>query len=223
MGKKSSFSILHFQLSKPSHRLLVPVDFVAPQLDDAVAPLAADADLLEALLRHHHPDFHGTQLVAQARVDARQYLRVRHEDAGLALHRAAVVRQDELLFQAGHFEVAVVLVRRPYLVVVQPVGKVAADQGVCLGIDVPVVHRMVVGAVDALHFERHPAAVAAQVVQELAVVARAAEAGNVWSHLLVAGIGRPFAHVAHGGERFQLVQLLALHLVQLLEAHQGKL
>lgn len=54
----SQLSIFNSPLSKSSHRLLVPVDLVARQLDDAVAPLARHADLLEPRLRHHHSDLH---------------------------------------------------------------------------------------------------------------------------------------------------------------------
>ena len=54
----SQLSIFNSPLNKSSHRLLVPVDLVARQLDDAVAPLARHADLLEPRLRHHHPDLH---------------------------------------------------------------------------------------------------------------------------------------------------------------------
>lgn len=132
------------------------------------------------------------------------------------------MRQDQFLLQAGHFELAVVPVQRLHLLVVQPVGEAVPRQRIRLGEDLRIVRHVVIGAVDALHLERHPAAVSAQVVQELAVVARAAEAGNVGPHLLVAGIRRAFVHVAHGSERLQLVQLLALHLVQLFEAHQGE-
>ena len=140
-----------------------------------------------------------------------------------ALHRAAVVRQDQFLLQARHLELPVVQVQRPDFLVVQPVMEAVPRQCVRLREDVRVVHGVVVRAVDALHLEGHPAAVAAQVVQELPVVARAAEARDVGPHLLEVGIRRAFVHVAHGGQRLQLVQLPAFHLVQLLEAHHREL
>ena len=118
---------------------------------------------------------------------------------------------------------AVMAVQGGNLVLFQPVMETVLHKGIRLGIYPGIVHRMQVGTVNLLHFKRHPATVAAQVGQDMDVVARAAETGNVGTHFLEVRIGSPFVYVAHGGQRLQLAHLLGIHLVQFFETHHGKL
>ena len=161
--------------------------------------------------------------MAQPGVDSLQDLRVGQEDAFLPFGGHLVVGQDEFPLQVGYLEVAVVLVQHLRFLRGEPVGESALGQCVGLGVDGRVVHGMLVRAVDALHLEGHPAAVAAEVVEEVDVVAGAAEAGEVGPALLVVGVGRAFVDGAQGGEGLELVHLLAFQLVQLLQADDGEL
>ena len=72
----------------------------------------------------------------------------------------------------------------------------------------------------ALYLERQPAAVAGGVAEELHVVARAAERGDVLAVLMVVVVGRTLVDGGHGDGCLQLVQLRGAHRVELLAAHQ---
>ncbi len=68
--------------------------------------------------------------------------------------------------------------------------------------------------------ERQPAAVTRLVAEELHVVARAAERGDMLSVLMEVGIGRPLVDRRHRHRSLQLVQLRRAHRVELLTADQ---
>ncbi len=132
----------------------------------------------------------------------------------------AVVHQDQFAGRVGRLETAVVAVQLLDLVVLEPIGETAVEQGFRLCVDPLVGDPCRPRVVDGRHFERQPATVAGVVGEELQVVAGGAERGHVRQVHLVAPVGGAFVYIERGGHRLELVQLAAQHGVDLLEVDE---
>ena len=106
---------------------------------------------------------------------------------------------------------------------VEPVLETAVVQVVCLCIEGAVIDFTEEGVVNLLYIEHQEAAGAGGVVQKHAVVARAAERGDMWTVFLVAGVGCALLDDFQGDAGLQLVHLGGAHLVELFQADQGVL
>ena len=76
--------------------------------------------------------------------------------------------------------------------------------------------------VDAADFERQPAAVTREVCQELHVIGRSAQAGNVGAVLFIMRISHSLVHHLLGGHRLNLVQLRCPQFVYFLHADKDE-
>ena len=199
-----------------------PVDILPGLFHCDIAPFPFIPDRFELQPRHDTPDFIRTQGVTQARTDLLQDIGRRDEDARLALERFAEMGTDQVFFEVGDFEAAVMRVQHPYLLLREPVAETAFPQSIGLAVDQLVRDGMLMRIPDLRHLERQPAAVAGRVGQELDIIARAAKRSDMRMALLVAPVGRPLVDVGHGDHRLQLVQLGRPHAVELLETDQGE-
>ena len=119
----------------------------------------------------------------------------------------------------GRLEVLVVRLQHLLLGFREPVPEALSVQGVCLAEDAIVVERIVVGAHNALYLEGQPAAVARRVIQELHIVARAAERGNMGHTLREMTVRATLIDRRHRHHRLHRVNLRGPHHVELLIAH----
>ncbi len=190
-------------------------------LHDDIAGLFVVPDFSEPRLFHADPDLYSAHRLAQGAADAFEDVGGGDENAVLAARGLAEEAQDLFFLEVGHFEILVLLAQFEDILAVEPVVEAAFPQRPGLRVQPFVVDGGFVGAVDALHLEREPAAVAGRVGEELDVVARAAERGDVAVAFLVAPVGGPFVDMQEGGHRLQLVQLGGTHVVDLLEADEG--
>ena len=143
-----------------------------------------------------------------------------HELANLAVDRYTEIGINQFAFQIDSLIRLIMPLQVFYLRTVEPVVEALPVEGIRLRIDAVVVEGRRQGRLDALDFERQPAARARRVRQELHVVARAAERGQVRQVLMVAAVGPALVDGGHGHRTLHLVQLLGQHRVQLLPAHQ---
>ena len=119
--------------------------------------------------------------------------------------------QNLLFFQVVRFETAHMGSERTDFRLVEPVGETALPEVHQLAVQSRVVQRMVVGTENILYLERKPAAIARDVRQEVAVIARTAERGDVRSYLLVGSIHGTFHHLRHRYDGFHLLHLPVRH------------
>ena len=121
--------------------------------------------------------------------------------------------QNLLLFQVVRFETTHMGSERTDFRLVEPVGETALPEVHQLAVQSRVVQRMVVGTENILYLERKPAAVARDVRQEVAVIARTAERGDVGTVFLIAGIGCTFVDVFGGDQGLEAVHLGRAELI----------
>ena len=171
-----------------------PVDILPVFFHCDIAPFPFIPDRFELQPRHDTPDLFRTQ-GNQARTDLLQDIGRRDEDARLALERFAEMGTDQVFFEVGDFEAAVMHVQLPYLLLREPVAETAFPQGIGLAVDQLVGDGMQMRVPDLRHLERQPAAVAGRVGQELDIIARAAKRSDMRMAFLVAPVGRPLVDV----------------------------
>lgn len=176
-----------------------------------VPPGLGSPDLLIPHLAQQHPHLGGTQHHLVFHVDHAQHI-------GHAVYLIGFTRcgNTEMLpnlvfLHVGCLETAHMLGQRTDFFLVEPIRETALPEVHHLTVQPRVVQGMVVGTEDVLHLERQPAAVARDVRQEVQVVARAAERGQVRTNLLVAGIGCTLHHLRKRYRRLDLVHLLVGH------------
>ena len=159
-------------------------------LHDNVTARRIGAQGLESQVLEGTPQVAGVEfLIDTAAAYNLQRTANRHELAPLYSHRLSEINVDEILSRLGHFEMRIMLRQLLDIALREPVLEALAVEGIRLGVDVFVVERIVARRQDALHLEGQPAAVARQVREELDVIARAAERGDVRPVLGIAVVG----------------------------------
>ena len=205
-------------LSVSRKTVLVCLDFLRRAADYDKATAAVGAHSLEGQVAEGSAHVYGTELLTDAVADDLQGMGHGHELAQLRVGRLAEIQVHQLVFEAWCLELTVVTVQLLYLFLREPVLEAAPVEGKGLGIDAFVVERMVSWGDDTFHLERKPTAVAGGVAEELGVVARAAERGNMLAVLMIVGVCRTFVDGGHGDGSLQLVEFGRAHGVQLLAA-----
>ena len=145
------------------------------------------------------------------------------ELALLTLHWGAVVLGYQFALAAGCLEVAVAARGGAVVLLVEPVAEALLPQGIGVGVESFILKVVLLRWFDTDDLEGEEAAVGGVVGEEEGVVARSAERGDMGQVLIEAPVGGACADGAHGGERLELVEFLLLHVVNLLQAHEGRL
>ena len=206
-----------------SEHALAGLDFLRSTAHDDVAAALAVALTRKAEVAEGTSQPHVAELLHGVAADNLHSPADGHELAALQFARLAEIDVHQLTLLLRRLIMLVVTAEPTNLVLVEPELEAFTIQPVGLGVDALVVEGIIARIADMLNLERQPAAVARGVTEELHVVARPAERGDVLAVLVVVGVGRPFVDRWHGDRRLQLVQVAGRHRVQLLAAHQSVL
>ena len=215
----------------PSERLRLILTFISQlahtRLDLTCITLYDDISFqavahlrVKAQLGKGTPDEHGRQTGRRVAADDLQGAGHGHKLPLAAISGLSEEHVHQFPLLCGRLELAVMLAEAADLGLGEPVVEALTVEGVGLGVDAGVVEGVVAGRADMLHLEGQPTAVAGGIAEELHVVARAAERGDVLAVLMEVGVGGALVDGGHGDGGLQLVEFRGLHRVELLTAHQ---
>ena len=178
---------------------------------------------LEALRRERLTETTGIEVLRDATADDLHGAAHGHILARLLVMRPAEEHIHQFLFYLWRLKLAVVYGQALDVGLVEPELEALLVEGIRLRVYALVVEGVLPGREDAVDLEGQSAAVACGVGEELRIVARAAERGDVFAVLVEMRVRRPLVDAGHGHGGLQLVEFRGPHGVEFLAAHQSVL